>query len=277
MEPALPQQTLLGRRVGAQATARGANWTAAGGLFSSVAADTAPAETDSGWALAGRFTFAPILTKTEVLHLGIGVQDYGPNNETLRYRARPESHVTGARFIDTGAAGIANADSVITVQPEIAAVFGPVHAAAEYQWTEVKRSAGSPDLNFGGWYAQLGWFITGEVRPYQMKDTPYSADFGRVKPLHSVGDGGFGAFEVAARYSALDLSSENVRGGGERNITLGLNWYLNPFARLMFNYVKVNNDNEALGNAAVANLLPGVTSGSDDDPSIYEMRAQIDF
>jgi phosphate-selective porin OprO and OprP len=276
MEPALPQQTLSDRRIGVQAAARGSNWSGTLALFSALAADAAPAETDSGWVLAGRFTYAPVMTKTSVVHAGIGFQDYYPNNETVRYRARPESHFTGARFIDTGGAGITNVDEhALTIQPEVAVVLGPVHAEAEYQMLNVRRGAGSPNLDFWGFYAQIGWFLTGEVRPYQIKDTPYSANFGRLKPLHNIGDGGFGAVEVAARYSALDLSDQNVRGGAERNITLGLNWYLNPFTRVMFNYVKVNNDNEALGNAA--NLKPGQPNGRDDDPSIFEMRAQLDF
>ena len=280
MEPALPQQTLQDRRLGVQVTARGSNWTAAGGIFSANVDTTGndPAgEGDSGWDLSGRFTYAPIMTKTEVVHLGFGINDRNPNSEALRYRARPESHETGARLIDTGA--IANVTDAITFEPEAAVVLGPFHSEAEYQWLTVHRGAGSPDLDFHGWYAVAGWFLTGEVRPYQLKDTPYSADFARVKPLHNLGDGGFGAFEVAARYSSLDLSDANVRGGGERDVTLGLNWYVNPFVRFMFNYVKVDTDNEAnpagLGNAA--NLIPGNANAGNDDPSIFQLRGQVDF
>ena len=48
---------------------------------------------------------------------------------------------------------------------------------------------------------------------------------------------GWGAFQVAARYSRLDLNSGAVQGGELRDTTLGINWYLNPALRWSFNYV----------------------------------------
>ena len=121
MEPALPQQTLQDRRLGVQVTARGSNWTAAGGIFSANVDTTANdpgGEGDSGWDLSGRFTYAPIMTKTALVHLGFGINDRNPNSEALRYRARPESHETGARLIDTGA--ITNVANALTIEPEAA-------------------------------------------------------------------------------------------------------------------------------------------------------------
>ena len=34
----------------------------------------------------------------------------------------------------------------------------------------------------------------------------------------------------------------NIRGGEETNYTLGLNWYWNPYFRLMLNYVNADVD-----------------------------------
>jgi phosphate-selective porin OprO/OprP len=54
-----------------------------------------------------------------------------------------------------------------------------------------------------------------------------------------VGKGGFGAWEVVARYSTTDLSDAAIAGGEERNVTLGLNWYPAPSLRFMLDYVHV--------------------------------------
>ena len=274
MEPALPQQTLQGRRIGVQATARGSNWTAVAGAFSSSVGNTDATRNngDSGYNLAARVTYAPILQKDRVVHLGFGVADFNPQSESFTIGPRPESHVTTANMINTGA--LANVDNAITLQPELAAVFGPFSVQGEYQHLAVNRGNVSGDLSFNGWYAQASYILTGESRPYQLNDQPYSGDFGRVQPKRSLTDGGIGAWEIAARYSALNLTDNGVRGGGEKDITLGLNWYATSNVRFMLNYIKVNTDNDA---NSTGPLLPGQTTRGNDDPSIVQARAQVDF
>lgn len=274
MEPALPISTLQGRRIGVQAAARGGNWTAVAGAFSSSVGNTDATRNngDSGYNLAGRVTYAPILQKDRVVHLGFGIQDFNPQSESYSIGPRPESHVTTANMISTGT--LANVNNTITLEPELAAVFGPFHAEAEYQHLQVNRGNVSNDLTFHGWYIQAGFFLTGESRPYQINDSPYSADFGRVKPKRDLMDGGIGAWEIAARYSTLDLSDSSVSGGTERNYTIGLNWYATSQVRFMLNYIKVNTSGDASGNAP---LLPGETNHGHDDPSIVQARAQVDF
>jgi len=43
-------------------------------------------------------------------------------------------------------------------------------------------------------------------------------------------------WELVARYSSLDLDDRNVRGGTQKIVTLGTNWYWNPYVKLRFNY-----------------------------------------
>ena len=63
------------------------------------------------------------------------------------------------------------------------------------------------------------------------------------RPFDPWGDGGWGAFEIAARLSRIDLDDEvdavgGVRGGTSNNVSLALNWYFNPYVRLSLNYVR---------------------------------------
>ncbi len=265
MEPAI-SITPLGspdRRDGAQVAARGADWTATAGVFSAKTPKLGNHK-DSGFDLAARVTYAPIFTKTEVLHLGFGIQDRHPKGENpVTLSSIPESHEDGTAFVSTGGLNMSN---MVSFVPEIAGVFGPFHAEAEYTSYHVSGKDATPDVDFNGWYVQAGVFLTGESRPYQTKDTPYSGDFGRVKPRHSLGNGGFGAVELAARYSVLDLSDKTVLGGKEDNITVGLNWYVNPQIRFMLNYIKVHTSS-----------TNAVTAHASEDADIFQMRAQYDF
>jgi phosphate-selective porin OprO/OprP len=71
-----------------------------------------------------------------------------------------------------------------------------------------------------------------------------------------------GAFELALRASYVDLTDRNVIGGKEKNLSIGLNWYLNQHVRLMSNLVK---------------LMEVDRPGSEHDgldPLIFSLRAQ---
>jgi phosphate-selective porin OprO/OprP len=108
-------------------------------------------------------------------------------------------------------------------------------------------------------YVQSGYFLTGEVRPYNK----VAGVFGRVRPLHNFGeDGGLGALEVAARYSYMDLNGLNFEGGRLNDLTVGLNWYLNQFTKLQLNYIR----------AFLNDPIHGAS-----EASVYALRAQVDF
>ena len=77
-------------------------------------------------------------------------------------------------------------------------------------------------------------------------------------------EGGVGAFELAARYDRYDFL-DAARGGEGTAWTLGVNWYLNNWSRLMLNYVHWKTDNK-VGNAQ------GPDSGN-----TMGVRAQVSF
>ena len=179
------------------------------------------------------------------------------DEETVKFSARPESHITDVKFLNTGK--IEDTTSVDRLGLEAAWVSGPWSLQGEYITTRVNRSGGLDDPEFHGGYLYGSWFLTGESRNYKFK----KGAFGRVKPLSR-----YGAWELAVRFSSLDLDDAGIDGGRERNWTLGVNWYINPHLRVMANYTRVDNN----GSADDDGDVPG-----DDDPSIFQTRIQADF
>ena len=268
MERGLPNAFVPGRGIGIGADTNGRNWSLAMGVYGDDIAGDPDAEGDERWDVAGRASWAPLATKTRVLHLGGGLRYHMPNGDTVQYLSRPESHVTDARFVDTGSLGFV--DDTLTSGLELAGIWGPYSLQGEYMRADVRRDR-LTDLDFSGWYAMASYFLTGESRPYN----PKKGVFGRLKPKHSLDDGGIGAWEIAARRSVLDLDDEDVLGGQERNWSVALNWYPNAYVRVMSNYILVDNNNSATGN--ILNLHGGESSAGDDDPQIFQVRLQVDY
>lgn len=259
IERALSNALVPGRRMGAGVSYQGSLWTLAAGVFGEEYNADADNEGDEGWMTSGRFTFAPIHSQNRVFHFGVSAAYQVPNDaKVIKIDSKPESRLTGASFLDTGK--IKNVDNAFAYGIETAMVWGPFSLQGEYvrQSLDIKNSGASPD--FYGGYAFASWMITGESRDYKFG----KGSFGRVKP-----DRTYGAFEVAVRYSTLNLNSfPVVAGGRENNVTLGLNWYVNRNIRAMANYLIINNDAFASDRG---NLL------GNDDPGIFHARLQIDF
>ena len=108
---------------------------------------------------------------------------------------------------------------------------------------------------YQGGYAEVLYFLTGESRSYSLIESRFDRPIPRNN-FYVVRSGGKngrpvvseGAWQVGARYNYLCLSDGQVNGGVLNGVTLGVNWLLNPNARLYFNYditnrQFVNNDN----------------------------------
>ncbi len=259
MENALPNVFAIGRRVGILYESYQENWTFAAGFFGESFDNDVSKEGDESWGLSGRTTFTPVSEDTKVLHFGASLNYFDQeDNSEVRFRSRPESHVTDTRYLDTGK--IKDVEKQYSYGLEFAAVLGPFSFQTEYINTHLERKiGGADDLDFFGYYMYGSWFITGESRAYKSK----SGKFDRVKPLNE-----FGAIELALRYSMVDLTNGSVTGGETDQYTFGLNWYIKPNIKIMGNYVRVDNDINADEDGGVI---------GDDDPNIWQMRFQLDF
>ena len=191
---------------------------------------------DGGYNITGRLTALPIYENkgAQLLHLGAAYSYRNPD-DSIQYRQRPEAHLTD-RFVDTGSFA---SDQVDLVGLEAAWVNGPLSLQGEYMMADADRLGGGSDVEFDGYYIQASYFLTGEHRKYKTTEGAFS----RIKPRENYSAaGGPGAWEVKARYSGLDLSDKDINGGELDNISAGLNWYLNPNTKIMWDYVHADKD-----------------------------------
>jgi phosphate-selective porin OprO/OprP len=181
-----------------------------------------------------------------------------PATNTLRFSNGPEVAVDASRTVDTG-----------NIDAKGAREFG-FETALEYDrffaqggWFnyQIERRLAVPSPNFSGWYAFVTYSLTGEQHPYD----PATASFRNIRPANPLGTpGGWGAWEVTARYSNIDLdylplatpATGGITGGKQDVWTLGLNWYPNAAIKFQLNYenLQVNHVN-APGTDISANVI----------------------
>ncbi len=122
----------------------------------------------------------------------------------FRLRERPELNVdsNNIRLIDTGAI---NTDHVFEWGVEATGNWKSLYAQGGYfGYNFDRRDSILPDPSFDGWYVQASWILTGESKVYKRGHGAY----GLPTPADpfTLDKGGIGAWELAARYSDLDLN-----------------------------------------------------------------------
>ncbi len=222
---------------------------------------------EGGLAATCRFTWLPLADDPSVnrrlLHTGISYSYRDSDDAMERFRGFPNSRLA-PYMVDTGQIG--GIDSWQLVGGEVAAVFDSFHIQSEYIGARVHRP-GMEDLNYYGAYLTAGYFLTGEHRTYKRS----AGKFARIKPLENFfrccsDDGrmatGLGAWQIVYRCSYVYLNDAGVWGGRATEQAVGLNWYLNPYTRVMFDY-------------ANAHISPDTRTQT--DINIFNSRVQIDF
>jgi phosphate-selective porin OprO/OprP len=228
---------------------------------------------NGGYAVSMRGTYLPWYDECSngrgLLHTGFSytyrdVPTLVPG-QSQRYRItqRPEA-ARGNNVVNTG--WMDDTDSINAFAPEVAFVYGPFSVQSEYIWMNLNRTT-SANPNFDGGYIYVSYFLTGENRTYDRQRGVFSRvkpyeNFFRVRTEDGCVETGKGAWEVGYRCSYLNLADAGVNGGRVVDHTFGVNWYLNPYTRLMANYIRSETTERA----------PGV--GVMD---IFMTRFQVDF
>ncbi|MCA1714148.1 MAG: OprO/OprP family phosphate-selective porin, partial [Gammaproteobacteria bacterium] len=204
----------------------GDNYTAGATVFN---LRNAAGSRNEGAGAAVRFTYAPINNDDSTLHFGVSYSHENANKGSANiaaaavYAGRRGPSQTIATT--TGASG----DSVDSIGLEAAGAFGPLFFQSEYARATFGRPSGG-DHDLDTFYVMGSWMLNGGHKPYK----PATGVFGSPKV------GQQGLWELTARYDTIE--NRDVDSLRATSTTLGLNYYLNPNLRVMFNYIRGEND-----------------------------------
>lgn len=202
---------------------------------------------DRGTGMAARLAYRPEMSDGSLLHLGFNIALEQPDADTVRLRSRPELHQDAHRIVDTG--NFTDVDDTSKYGLEAAYVNGRLSAQGEYLQKTLSRN-GASDVSVDGFYAYVSYFLTADKRAYSNSD----AIFGTVTPSSDAG-----AWEIAARFSTLDMNDGAVRGGDADAITFAVNYYMTRDLRFQANYVMTNSKRGAFS----------------DDPNGLQLRVRF--
>lgn len=247
-----------GRNIGVQHSRSGDNWSLAGGIFGDGRKTETSGNNNEGWGVSARATIAPINEADQKLHLGVSAgQRYLGGDKTINFSERPETHITNSKIVNTdplnGSAKF-SAESLTRGALEAAFVNGPWHASGEYYLMDINRGNGFSDVTFSGYYVESGLFLTNDSMNYSAN----SGKFGKITP-----SGQNGAWQIAARFSSIDLNDNVINGGEADSLTLGLNWFATPNIRFSANYINI------------LDVDGGPAAG--DNPEAFTLRSQVEF
>ncbi len=270
---------VIDRRLGAGLWLGDKHWSFQTGYYGSTVEDQGSFFDDETVGSV-RATVAPINTDSTVLHLGASyrhrnagtLRDTG-TADLIRYRARGADNHLADRFVATP--NFAESDDMFVL--EGAFVYNRFSLQGEYAQLEAEGAAGvAPGVSttYDGWYISGSLFLTDDMRNYKAE----SGGFGRqkVRDPFSFETGGWGAWEIAGRYDVINLADGAaainastapgavmcVDCGDQETWLIGLNWWINDYTAIKFNY----NSSD-------------ISGGANDGATIHGagVRAQVDW
>jgi len=183
---------------------------------------------NEGMGASGRVTFAPINTDNQTLHFGgwYSHEDANLGSADLVATANYAGRRGPVQAIATTTG--ASRNTVDAYGLEAAGSFGPLFFQGEY----VNASFGQPtrDQDVTTWYLQGSWILNGGHKAYK----PGTGVFASPK----VGDSGI--WELTARYDFIE--NKDLVNREATSTIFGVNYYVNPNLRFMFNYTQGENE-----------------------------------
>lgn len=245
------------RRVGVSAAYADKALLVQAGVFTDNAADLS-ADSNNSYSLDTRVVFMPKVAGGQ-LHIGgsFHYRDFNDAAASTRYRARPFTHTTDQRLVNTGSIA---ATGEMGYGAELAYIRGRFHATAESSWIRAHRT-GTLDPTFNGGYAEVGYLLTDDVTAYK------GGAYDRIRPKTPLGKGGMGALQANLRYDWLDLTDAGIVGGSQQALGASLIWMPTDYVRFVANY----------GHLWLKDAFVKAGTDADYGADVFGVRAQFDF
>lgn len=240
------------------------------------------------WDYTGRLTWLPYFQDNGryMVHLGLG----GKYQTLDRSTGVGVAALNGRWLLRNSQSGFQDVVQMMNleahdqaiIQPEIFINLGSLSIQAEYLFSRVggvtkwnsqltPTALSVPTRSFfsHGGYIQAMYFLTGEYRPY---GKTYVHSSGPAPTRFLLNRNFFwargedynpfqcGAWQVGARYSYSNLNDGDLVGGIVNEVTLGLNWFINPNLRVQWNY-DIGHRNLAAGGGTSNGYYQGAGMG----------------
>ena len=216
-----------GRRIGVAYSYRTRHYYWCGGFFTDNDLGNLK-NVSQGYAVDGRFVYRPVYEKNRLVHIGAAVIRRTPDNR------RPEDgnvktftyESPGVSTIDNRALLRADADHAtaqLKIGTELLVYYHKFLLQSEYIRARVKREEGFEDYTAQGAYLQCAWLLSGKRYLYDEE----SACPGRPEGK---------SLELCARFNYLTLNDAGITGGTQKDLSVGLNYYINKHVAVKLNY-----------------------------------------
>jgi phosphate-selective porin OprO/OprP len=247
-------------------------------------AASSPGDIDDGFDFGGSL-FSHPFKKTDISllqGLGVGIAGSWGSQEGVVVPVAPNFGTNGLRYRTLGqqntiyqiAAGNRLEGDRYRINPSLYYYNGPWGLLGEYILSGVGASniaGGKQELKNQAWTVETSYILTGEDNSFRGIKPKNPVTFGE--------GGGWGAWEIAARYTGLSFDNDAFRPGAQRLATansvggahswgLGINWYLTANLKAQFSYQQTFFDD-------APNRVPG-TRGIGDENAFFT-RLQVNF
>lgn len=246
---------------GVRLSTHGDNWYSSVAITSNNYDSKSEAKDSKSFFL--RTSYAPIYEGRRVVHTGASYAKHLPNSSNTEIAIKQgfeNQFLDRAVNIVKDDNNINNINYMDSYGLDLGYLDGPFSVQSEF--VESKLSTKTYNSNyFNGGYVQVAYTLTGEQRGYDAK----SNRFAYITPREdfNIQDKTYGAWELAFRYSIVDLNGQSIKGGRMANYASSLNWYLNKNTSLMFTYIKGTSDKYS--------VIPY------NNPNIFLIRANLLF